>query len=81
MRDLVPAVGPDSMIIPVLNGMRHVVALTARFGEAAVLGGVCLVASTLDAQGRIRQLAEFQQLVYGERGEMFMAGMALRWMR
>jgi len=29
------------------------------------------VATTLDAQGRIKQLAEFQQLVYGERnGEM-----------
>lgn len=68
LRDLVPAVGPDSMIIPALNGMRHVAALTARFGEAAVLGGVCLVAATLDAQGRIRQLADFQQLVYGERG-------------
>jgi len=68
LRDLVPAVGPGSMIIPVLNGMRHVDALTARFNEAPVLGGVCLVASTIDPQGRIRQLADFQQLVYGERG-------------
>ena len=71
LTDLAPAVGPDSMIFPVLNGMRHIDSLTARFGEAAVLGGVCLVATTLDAQGRIKQLAEFQQLVYGERdGEM-----------
>src|SRR5580698_4321262 len=71
LRDLVPAVGADSMIIPVLNGMRHVDALTKRFGEGPVLGGVCLVASTIDPQGRIRQLADFQQLVYGERsGEM-----------
>lgn len=68
LRDLVPAVGPDSMIVPALNGMRHVAALTARFGEGPVLGGVCLVAAMLDAQGRIKQLAEFQQLVYGERG-------------
>ena len=71
MTDLAPAVGPDSMIFPVLNGMRHIDTLTARFGEAPVLGGVCLVATTLDAQGHIKQLAEFQQLVYGERnGEM-----------
>jgi 2-dehydropantoate 2-reductase len=68
LRDLVPAVGPGSMIIPVLNGMRHVDALTTRFGEGPVLGGVCLVASTIDPQGRIKQLADFQQLVYGERG-------------
>ena len=69
--DLTRAVGPQTMIIPVLNGMRHLDALIARFGEAAVLGGVCLVATTLDPQGRIKQLAEFQQLIYGERnGEM-----------
>jgi 2-dehydropantoate 2-reductase len=71
LRDLVPAVGPDTMIFPVLNGMRHLAALTARFGEGPVLGGVCLVATMIDPQGRIKQLAEFQQLVYGERsGEM-----------
>ena len=71
LTDVAPAVGADSMIIPLLNGMRHIDTLCARFGEAAVLGGVCLVAAMLDAQGRIRQLAEFQQLVYGERsGEM-----------
>jgi 2-dehydropantoate 2-reductase len=71
LADLAPAVGPGSVIVPVLNGMRHLDALIARFGEDVVLGGVCLVATTLDAQGRIKQLAEFQQLAYGERsGEM-----------
>jgi 2-dehydropantoate 2-reductase len=67
LADVAPAVGPASMIIPVLNGMRHIDALTARFGEAPVLGGVCLVATTLDEQGRIKQLAEMQHLIYGER--------------
>ena len=67
LADLATAVGPQTMIVPVLNGMRHLDALIARFGEAAVLGGVCLVATTLDPQGRIKQLAEFQQLIYGER--------------
>jgi 2-dehydropantoate 2-reductase len=71
LEDLAPAIGPATVIVPVLNGMRHVDRLIARFGETAVLGGVCLVATTLDPQGRIKQLAEFQQLVYGERsGEM-----------
>jgi 2-dehydropantoate 2-reductase len=78
LADLAAAVGPRTMIVPVLNGMRHLDALIARFGEAAVLGGVCLVATTLDPQGRIRQLAEFQQLIYGERsGEMSARVMAL----
>jgi len=65
--DMARAVGPDTMIFPVLNGMRHVDALIARFGEKPVLGGACQVVSTLDAVGRVRQLADHQQLIYGER--------------
>lgn len=39
MNDFAPAVGPDTMIVPVLNGMRHIDALKARFGDRTVLGG------------------------------------------
>jgi 2-dehydropantoate 2-reductase len=67
MNNFAAAVGPETMIFPVLNGMRHVDLLTKRFGEHAVIGGVCLVASEIDNEGRIVQLADFQQLVYGER--------------
>src|SRR4029077_8927120 len=66
MNDFAAAVGPETMILPVLNGMRHIDLLTKRFGERAVIGGVCLVAAEIDDQGRIVQLARFQQLVYGE---------------
>jgi 2-dehydropantoate 2-reductase len=65
--DLAPAVGPDTMILPVLNGMRHIDVLTHRFGEGPVLGGVCIVATEIDGKGRIVQIAETQQLAYGER--------------
>jgi 2-dehydropantoate 2-reductase len=65
--DLAPAVGPQTMILPVLNGMRHVGILTERFGERAVVGCVCKVATSLDDRGRIVQLAGFQELAYGER--------------
>lgn len=63
--DVAPAVGPDTVVFPILNGMRHLDLLTDRFGPA-VIGGVCKVATTLDADGRIRQLAPFQELSYGE---------------
>ena len=66
MDDFASAVGPETMILPVLNGMRHIDLLIARFGKQAVLGGVCLVATEIDPQGRIRQLADFQKLIYGE---------------
>ena len=66
MNDFAAAVGPETMILPVLNGMRHIDLLSARFGKHAVLGGVCLVATELDEDGRILQLADFQKLIYGE---------------
>jgi 2-dehydropantoate 2-reductase len=46
--------------------MRHMDRLVERFGERAVLGGVCMVATEVDQQGRIQQLADFQSLTYGE---------------
>ena len=64
--DFAPAVGPQTVIVPVLNGMHHMDVLTQRFGEHAVLGGVCFVATEVDSQGRIVQLADFQSLTYGE---------------
>jgi 2-dehydropantoate 2-reductase len=67
LADIAPAIGPGTMIFPVLNGMRHLDKLVARFGEQAVIGGVCIVATTLDAENRIVQLAEMQELTYGER--------------
>jgi 2-dehydropantoate 2-reductase len=65
--DLAPAVGPRTMILPVLNGMKHMDVLSARFGATAVVGGLCLLATTIDDQGRIVQLNKMQELVYGER--------------
>ena len=64
--DAAPAVGPGTMILPVLNGMRHVDLLTARFGADSVLGGVCRIAAHLDSQGRVVQLSKFHDLAYGE---------------
>ncbi len=64
--DLAPAVGPSTMILPVLNGMKHMDRLVARFGEPAVVGCVCKIAAMVDDQGRIVQLTGLQSLVYGE---------------
>jgi 2-dehydropantoate 2-reductase len=67
MNDFAAAVGRQTMILPVLNGMRHIDLLAKRFGDHAVIGGACLVAAEIDGQGRIVQLADVQQLLYGER--------------
>lgn len=66
MEDMAGAVGPETMILPVLNGMKHVDMLTERFGGKPVIGGVCRIAATLDAEGSIVQLASFHEMFYGE---------------
>jgi 2-dehydropantoate 2-reductase len=68
MVDFAPAVGPDTLILPTLNGLSHIDTLVAEFGERAVLGGVCVVSSMLDERGRVVQLAGMQELTYGDRG-------------
>ena len=37
-----PAVGPDTTIVPVLNGLRHLDTLNAASGNTRVLGGVAV---------------------------------------
>lgn len=62
-----PAVGPQTAIIPLLNGMRHLDVLDAKFGRDRVLGGQCAIAVTLNEQREIVQLAPMQSLGFGER--------------
>jgi 2-dehydropantoate 2-reductase len=62
------AVGPQTLILPLLNGMRHIDVLQARFGTQAVLGGVCLIASTLNAQREIVHLNDVHAITFGELG-------------
>ena len=67
IEDLAPAVGPDTAILPILNGMRHLDLLDERFGAGHVLGGSCFIAATLDAEGVVRHLNKPHGLTYGER--------------
>jgi 2-dehydropantoate 2-reductase len=67
VRSVAPAVGPSTVILPMLNGMRHIDVLEERFGATAVLGGLCMIASTLDEDGRILHLNTVQLMVFGER--------------
>ena len=62
-----PAAGPGTAVLPLLNGMRHLDVLDARFGPGAVLGGQCQIAATLEPDGTIRHLGELQALSLGER--------------
>ncbi len=60
------AVGPNTAILPLLNGMRHLDVLADRFGVERVLGGLCVISATLDADGGIVHLNELHALTFGE---------------
>ncbi|MEU3185448.1 ketopantoate reductase family protein [Streptomyces sp. NPDC006923] len=66
MDDIAPAVGASTSVLPVLNGIGHLDQLSARFGEESVLGGVALLATSVDAQGDIAVLAPGATLTIGE---------------
>ncbi|MFF3210708.1 2-dehydropantoate 2-reductase [Streptomyces sp. NPDC002886] len=67
VRDLAPAVGPGTAILPLLNGMAHLDHLADRFGDAAVLGGVAKVVTTLNEHGDIVRMAPPTVVLTGER--------------
>src|SRR5215472_2212133 len=61
-----PAVGANTAILPLLNGMKHMDLLAARFGGGAVLGGQCIISATLDGEGRILHLNDLHFVSFGE---------------
>ncbi|MEA2539399.1 MAG: 2-dehydropantoate 2-reductase, partial [Acidobacteriaceae bacterium] len=67
MEDFAAAVASNTIILHLLNGMRHIELLARRFGDDSVIGGVCLVSAEIDPEGRIVQLTDIHRLVYGER--------------
>lgn len=67
MASMAPAVGPQTVILPLLNGMRHLDRLDEAFGRERVLGGLCAIAATLDEHGAIAHLNDVHSLSFGER--------------
>ena len=66
MDSFAPAVGANTAILPLLNGMKHMDLLAARFGAGAVLGGQCIISATLDADGHVLHLNDLHLLSFGE---------------
>lgn len=64
---IAPAVGPNTFVVPFLNGLAHMDAIDARFGAHRVLGGVAHIAAVLGADGSVRQLNPIHVLTAGGR--------------
>ncbi|MGH7097072.1 MAG: ketopantoate reductase family protein [Stellaceae bacterium] len=56
--DLAPALGENSAVLPVLNGVAHIARLCERFGAERVLGGMTTVNAHLSPAGEITRFAE-----------------------
>lgn len=66
IEDLRPFVGPNTVIIPLLNGIAHIATLQQAFGRERILGGLCIIETTLDPLGEVSHTSDFDQLIFGE---------------
>src|ERR1035437_4125607 len=66
MESFARAVGPETMLLPSVNGMKHLDSLSERFGAQRVLGGLAMISATLDADGIVHHLNETHVLTFGE---------------
>jgi 2-dehydropantoate 2-reductase len=66
MESISGAVGQSTTILPLLNGMRHFEDLKQRFGAQNIIGGFCIIAATMDADGNIAHLNDAHTIKYGE---------------
>jgi 2-dehydropantoate 2-reductase len=61
-----PAMGPQTAILPILNGMQHIDRLVAEFGANRVIGGLCKIQATLGPAGQIQHMNTWNEFVFGE---------------
>jgi 2-dehydropantoate 2-reductase len=62
-----PAIGKQTRILPLLNGMRHLDILDQRFGPERILGGVAMISAARDSSGDIVQFTPLQKILFGAR--------------
>ncbi|ARP79435.1 2-dehydropantoate 2-reductase [Bordetella genomosp. 8] len=64
---IAPAVGPGTVVLPIMNGMAHYDVLDGKFGAQRVLGGLCQISATLGPEGEVVHMGEHASFVFGER--------------
>ncbi len=67
LNDLAGAVGPNTTILPLLNGLLHIEKVAARFPQARLWGGVARISAALDDDGAIRHADDFARIDFGGR--------------
>ena len=63
---IAPAMGPKSVILPLLNGLLHLDKLIERFGRERVLGGTCYIGSAMSPEGHVLHKGTLAVVTFGE---------------
>jgi len=63
-----PLMGPDSAVVPLLNGLAHLDRLAAALGRERVMGGACFISANVDPAGVIRHVGDLDRIAFGELG-------------
>jgi 2-dehydropantoate 2-reductase len=61
-----PAMGPNSVVLPILNGVQHIDRLVAEFGANRVLGGLAKIQATLGPDGTVLHMNDWNEIIFGE---------------
>ncbi len=65
---MAPAVGPGTMVFPILNGLRHIDILNERLGAEHVLAGTVKISVARMGNGMIKHMNDWRWLHFGEQG-------------
>ncbi|MCX7160012.1 MAG: 2-dehydropantoate 2-reductase [Proteobacteria bacterium] len=65
-KQVAPMVGPDTAVLSLQNGVIKDEIMRRVFGDKAVMGGVCYVATHISKPGTIHQTGTMQRIVVGE---------------
>ena len=65
-KQVAPMVGPDTAVLSLQNGVIKDEIMRRVFGDKAVMGGVCYVATHIAKPGTIHQTGTMQRIVVGE---------------
>lgn len=68
MTAIAPAVGTNTTVVPLLNGLVHLAALDKKFGAGKVAGGLARIGGMLGPNGEVMHTTPFAAVAFGERG-------------
>ena len=74
-----PAVGPDTAVLPLLNGLNHIEILNTAFGRERVLGGMAAIHIAMLPDGLLKHYNDWRSTNFGEQdGRMSERVLALK---